>query len=74
MIGIQLRRTGGGWVVWDVEAVPDYRAATSMVDGGVAAAIARLVRACAEPAIDHEAGDAATAHVGDIIVRQGGPA
>ncbi|HET7093917.1 MAG TPA: hypothetical protein VFI22_10575 [Thermomicrobiales bacterium] len=70
LIGIRLLRTDAGWIVWDVEAVPDFRAATGIVDGGVAAAIARLVSARAEPAVDHAADDAGPVHVGDIVVRK----
>lgn len=39
IVGIELARTPAGWVVWDVQPVPDFRAATPTGDQSVADAI-----------------------------------
>jgi glutathione synthase/RimK-type ligase-like ATP-grasp enzyme len=63
LISIRLLRTDSGWVVWDVDAVPDFRAATDLVEGGVAGSIARLLGAGAKPAAIDAAAETITLQV-----------
>lgn len=43
LVGIDLVLGGDRWLVWDVQAVPDFRDAHPLVEGGVATALAALL-------------------------------
>jgi glutathione synthase/RimK-type ligase-like ATP-grasp enzyme len=71
LIGIRLVRLDDGWVVWDADAVPEFRHAITIVEGGIAGAIARALGACVQPAIE-DAIDADDASAVRIIARREG--
>lgn len=68
IIGVEIAMTAKGWVVWDVNPVPDFRSTQQLGDTSVAEGIAALAVAhLRNPAVitDIVAMDRATAHVGE---------